>query len=79
MRKRLERQGLGTAGGRSFTPAGPSERDYERYGGLTLANREQSGVKTPKERLHKFKDKTKGQIERKKYKKILKNLKEPKD
>ena len=62
----------------SFQQGGPSERDYERHGSLTLANQEQSGVKTPKKGLHKFKD-NKGQTQRKKYKSILSNLKEPKD
>jgi hypothetical protein len=70
---------LGTSGGRSFTSTGPSEKDYERYGGLTIANQEQSGVKTPKERLHKFKD-NKGKTQRKKYKSyVFRNLKEPKE
>lgn len=78
VRKRLETKGLGNSGGKSFTSTGPSERDYERHGSLTLANQEQSGVKTPKKGLHKFKD-NKGQTQRKKYKSILSNLKEPKD
>ena len=78
VRKRLETKGLGNSGGKSFTSTGPSERDYERHGSLTLANQEQSGVKTPKKGLHKFKD-NKGQTQRKKYKSILSNIKEPKE
>ena len=79
-RKRLEVfKGLGSVRGRSFTLTGPSERDYERYGSLTLANKEQSGLKPTKERLHKFKD-ARGKSNRKKYAPhVFRNLKEPKD
>jgi hypothetical protein len=80
MRKRLEVfKGLGSTRGRSFTSSGPSERDYERYGGLTLANQEQSGLKPPKKNLHKFKDDKKGKSARKKYApQTFRSLKEPK-
>jgi hypothetical protein len=80
LRKRVEMEtGLNNPDAKSFTSTGPSEKGYERYGKLTLANKEQSGLKTPKERLHNFKDKNKGKTNRKEYKTILKNLKEPKD